>query len=152
MRWLPFRWRLHIHRWVYQLSGGRLMSRGVAAPILLLTTRGRRSGKTRTWPLSYLTLEAGDDEGAEGRASAAGYVVVASNGGQARHPGWYWNLDAEPRVRVRVGGRAEHMRAHRRRRGAGAAVGAHAGSPGYARYQEGTTCEIPVVVLEPDAG
>ncbi len=153
MRWLPFRVRLHIHRWVYQLSGGRLMSRGVAAPILLLTTRGRRSGKTRTWPLSYLTLEAGDDEGAEGRASAPGYVVVASNGGQARHPGWYWNLDAEPRVRVRVGGRAEHMRARtadgeERARLWGRVV---AGSPGYARYQEGTTREITVVVLEPDA-
>lgn len=150
MRWLPFRWRLHVHRWVYQLSRGRLMGRGVAAPILLLTTRGRRSGKARTWPLSYLPLDAG----AEGGASAAGYVVVASNGGQDRHPGWYLNLVAESLTRVHVRGRAKAMRARTAAGEERARLWERvvAGSPGYGRYQQGTTREIPVVVLEPDAG
>jgi len=91
---------------------------------------------------------------AAGGASAAGYVVVTSNGGQDRHPGWYLNLVAEPRTRIRVSGRATATRAR-------AAAGEEraqlwervvAGSPGYGCYQEGTTREIPVVVLEPDAG
>ncbi len=146
---LPFRWRLHIHRWVYQLSSGRLMGRGVAAPILLLRTRGRRSGRMRTWPLSYLTL----CEGAEAGPGAGGYVVVASNGGQDRHPGWYWNLVAEPRVRVRVGGRWSDARARTAEGEERARLWTRvvAGSPGYGRYQEGTAREIPVVVLEPSA-
>ncbi len=138
MRWLPFRWRLHVHRWVYQLSGGRLMGRGVAAPILLLSTRGRRSGKTRTWPLAYLPLVAGGDSG--------GYVVVASNGGQARHPG---GTGTSSPSRESASASAGAPRARERARLWERVV---AGSPGYARYQQGTTREIPVVVLEPDAG
>jgi deazaflavin-dependent oxidoreductase (nitroreductase family) len=116
---------------------------------VLLTTRGRRSGKARTWPLSYLPLDLH-----EAGASAAGYVVVASNGGQDRHPGWYLNLVAEPRTRVRVRGRATAMRARTAAGEERARLWERvvAGSPGYGRYQEGTTREIPVVVLEPDRG
>lgn len=58
-------------------------------PILLLTTTGRRTGRTRTVPLMY--LRDGED-----------YVVTASNGGRRFHPAWYLNLKSNPKVEVRV--------------------------------------------------
>ncbi len=67
-------------------------------PTLLLTTRGRRSGRPRTWPLIY------------GKRSDGDYVVVASRGGHPEHPSWYRNLCADPRVEVQV--RAERFTAH----------------------------------------
>jgi len=59
-------------------------------PTLLLTTRGRRSGVRRRTALIY--GEAGDT-----------YLVVASNGGLRRHPGWYLNLTEDPAVDVQIG-------------------------------------------------
>ena len=64
------------------------------APTLLLTTIGRRTGRTRRTPLIY---------GRDGDR----YVVVASAGGQPNHPAWYLNLRADPRVRIQV--RAERI-------------------------------------------
>jgi deazaflavin-dependent oxidoreductase (nitroreductase family) len=62
-----------------------------AAKILLLTTKGRKTGEPRTTPLIY--EHAGD-----------GYVIVASNLGAREHPGWYRNLVKEPRVELQVKG------------------------------------------------
>jgi deazaflavin-dependent oxidoreductase (nitroreductase family) len=59
-------------------------------PILLLTTRGRRSGEARLTPLNY--SRAGD-----------AYVVIASKGGSPTHPAWYLNLVADPDVTIEVG-------------------------------------------------
>jgi deazaflavin-dependent oxidoreductase (nitroreductase family) len=59
-------------------------------PTLLLTTRGRRSGKQRRTALIY-----GQD--------GADYIVVASNGGSASHPLWYLNLVADPLVELQIG-------------------------------------------------
>ena len=64
--------------------------RGWKAPTLLLVTRGRRSGKLRRTALAY-----GEHDGR--------YVIVASNGGAERHPGWYLNLVEDPAVQVQVG-------------------------------------------------
>ncbi len=58
-------------------------------PCLLLTTTGRKSGEPRTTPLIY---------GRDGED----YVVIASRGGHADHPGWYLNLDAAPEVELQV--------------------------------------------------
>lgn len=108
-------------------------------PTLLLTTRGRKSGKPRPSPLIY---------GEEGD----GYVVVASKGGLPNHPVWYLNLEADPDCELMVG--AKRVAAHAR-----VAKGAErerlwkkmaAIYPPYDEYQErakGRT--IPVVVLEP---
>ena len=85
--------------WLFRRTGGRLGSRwrvgrkfirGV--PVCLLTTTGRRSGLPRVAPLLY--LRDGSD-----------VVVVASQGGMPRHPDWYHNLVAEPRVHVELPGR-----------------------------------------------
>ncbi|MFV2102874.1 nitroreductase family deazaflavin-dependent oxidoreductase [Micromonospora sp. LOL_024] len=104
---------------------------------LLLTTRGRRSGALRRTALIY------------GR-SGDGYVVVASQGGDPRHPAWYLNLLAEPEVQVQVG--AERFTA--RARTASAEEKARLWPvmadiwPAYDDYQAKTGRDIPVVLLE----
>ncbi len=67
-------------------------------PVLLLTTKGRRTGKERTWPVGYM------------RDSDA-YVIIASNGGLPAHPAWYHNLTTEPRVVIEVDGARLTMQA-----------------------------------------
>ena len=76
---------------LYRLSRGRVLGRMNGVPVLLLTTVGRRSGMERTLPMGY--LPDGDR-----------YVIGAGNNGSDRHPGWFWNLQANPNVRVEVGG------------------------------------------------
>ena len=85
---------------VYRLSAGRVAGNVPSgAPILLLTTVGRRSGRLRTVPLLY--LPDGDD-----------LVVVASRGGMTAHPAWYLNLLVHPEVTVDTGRHRRIMRAH----------------------------------------
>jgi deazaflavin-dependent oxidoreductase (nitroreductase family) len=105
--------------------------------ILLLTTRGRKSGVERTTPLIF-------------ERSGENYLIVASRGGSDEPPGWYLNLQAEPDVQVQVKG--DVFRAHARDATPDekpemwrkmAAVW-----PDYDAYQERTSREIPVVVLE----
>src|SRR4051812_24313571 len=86
------------HNTLYRLSGGKVGGRFGKAPVLLLTTTGRKSGKKRTAPLLYLTQ--GDD-----------LVLVASKGGAPEHPAWFVNLRATPDVEVQVGSRRERRRA-----------------------------------------
>ena len=109
--------------------------RGV--PALLLTTTGRRTGRSLMLPLIYGTH--GDH-----------YVIVASKGGNPKHPGWYLNLAAEPAVEVQVG--AERFSA-RARTAAGEERTALWDQmaqiwPPYNEYQAKTERQIPVVVLE----
>lgn len=104
---------------------------------LLLTTRGRRSGKLRRTALIY---------GRDGDA----YLVVASQGGDPKHPAWYLNVLDEPLVEVQVG--AERFTA--RARTATAEEKPRMWStmaaiwPAYDDYQAKTDRQIPVVVLE----
>jgi deazaflavin-dependent oxidoreductase (nitroreductase family) len=132
----PTRWvARHVRRYVQTdgSSGHRWNGRNT----LLLTTRGRRSGKLRRTALIY---------GRDGD----NYVVVASNGGARNHPFWYLNLTAEPEVRVQVGPERFAARA----RTAGAEERPRLWRlmaeiwPDYERYQKRTGREIPVVVLE----
>ncbi|NYI04520.1 nitroreductase/quinone reductase family protein [Allostreptomyces psammosilenae] len=90
-------WR--VDRLVQRVSRGRtmLVGRHGMHP-LLLTTRGRRTGRERTVPLIYA-----EDGG--------GYLVVGSNWGRSDHPAWSGNLLACPRARVTVGGRVVDVRA-----------------------------------------
>ena len=81
-----------IHTRLFRLTGGRLGARGGGLDHLLLTTTGKKSGKPRTVPLTYLR----DGES---------FVLVASNGGSDKPPAWYHNLKADPAVRLEVGGR-----------------------------------------------
>jgi deazaflavin-dependent oxidoreductase (nitroreductase family) len=104
---------------------------------LLLTTRGRRSGRWRRTCLIY---------GRDGDR----YLVVGSNGGAARHPAWYLNLTEHPAVEVQVG--AERFRATART--ADPEETARLWPlmtsiwPAYEGYQRRTRRDIPVVILE----
>ena len=71
-----------IDRWLIPRTGGRLKV-ALGQPILLLHTRGARSGEPRTTPLLYTPL---DDA----------FIVVASKAGAAHHPAWYYNIRAHP--------------------------------------------------------
>src|SRR5215469_11282109 len=76
---------------LYHLTGERAYRGNATSPagFLKLTTTGRKSGKQRTVHLIYI------------RDSSA-YVVIASNGGSQRHPGWFFNLRSNPQVTIHV--------------------------------------------------
>lgn len=127
-----------VHRTVYCWSGGQVGGRVRGRPVLLLTTRGRRSGKERTSPVCFLV--AGDR-----------LVVAAAAGGRSRHPAWYLNLRDDPHVAVRLG-------ALRRPMVASVAQGAERAHlwerltreyPLCAGYEKRAGREIPIVVLRP---
>jgi deazaflavin-dependent oxidoreductase (nitroreductase family) len=135
------RWLLalvtRVHRAVYRLSGGRIGGRLAGIRVLLLTTRGRRSGRERVAPLLYVETE-------------KGFVVVASNAGDERDPAWWKNLEAHPEASVQVGGEHRAVRARR----AGPAEEAElwpllvAAYGPYQRYRERAGRPIPIVLLE----
>ncbi len=129
-----------IHAAVLKASGGRLGWNVMDMPALELTTIGRKSGQKRTVMLTSPVQE-GDT-----------IVVVASKGGEDRHPAWFGNLRSNPDVEVSwKGGVRTPMRA----RVATAEERARlwplvtARYKGYAQYQTKTDREIPIVLLEP---
>jgi deazaflavin-dependent oxidoreductase (nitroreductase family) len=135
---LGFRIASSIHNAVYRLTGGKIGGKMGKAPVLLLTSTGRKSGKPRTNPLLY--ARAGD-----------GYAVIASKGGAPQHPLWYLNLQASPHAEVTVGRETRHVHARdaegeERERLWRALTDVY---PGYDKYAEKTSRRIPVVVLEP---
>jgi deazaflavin-dependent oxidoreductase (nitroreductase family) len=134
-----FRCITGMHTALYRLSGG-LVGGWIGVPILLLTTKGRRSGRRRTQPLLYLRTD-------------RGYALVASYGGSDRHPDWYLNLDAEPEVEVQVGPTRTRMRARTTSAERRAELWPRlvALYKDYDVYQSRTEREIPVVELEPVA-
>lgn len=127
----------------YVKSDGKKGHRWRGYPTLLLTTRGRKTGKLRRTALIY-----GQDKGR--------YLVVASNGGAAEHPLWYLNLLAHPEVEVQVGSEKFSARA----RPASAREKPRLWRlmnevyPTYDTYQERASKVgrvIPVIILEPIA-
>jgi deazaflavin-dependent oxidoreductase (nitroreductase family) len=125
----------HIRRYVD--TDGRSGHQWNGRRTLLLTTRGRRSGRLRRTALLY---------GRDGDR----YLLVASNGGARSHPLWYLNLVAQPEVQVQVA--ADKFAA--RARTAGAEEKPRLWRlmtsiwPDYDRYQQRTGRDIPVVILE----
>ena len=83
---------------IYRLTRGRLMNSVGDAPVLLLTTTGRRSGQQRTAPVCYL-----DDGGR--------ICVIGSNAGNAHEPAWSHNLKANPEAEIEIGGDRRSVRA-----------------------------------------
>ncbi|MDQ4094834.1 MAG: nitroreductase family deazaflavin-dependent oxidoreductase [Actinomycetota bacterium] len=86
------------HGFVYRATGGRLLGSLVSNQVVVLTTIGRRSGARRSVPLF-------------GYPDGEDYIIVASNGGTAGHPGWLLNLRQNPEATLRVGGREFSVRA-----------------------------------------
>jgi len=106
-------------------------------PLLLLTTRGAKTGRERTNPLAY--TRDGDR-----------IFVIASKGGAPTNPDWYRNLRANPRVTVEVGperfvANARVAKGDERRRLYDLQASR---MPAFKEYEQRTSREIPVVVLE----
>jgi deazaflavin-dependent oxidoreductase (nitroreductase family) len=128
-----------VHRCVLSLSGGRLGHDVLGMQTVELHTTGRKSGRRRT---VMLTAPMHDDQRV---------VLVASKGGDDRHPDWYTNLLADPDVEITVRGQTRAMvgrtaSAEERAELWPVIVKAYSG---YADYQKRTDREIPVVILEP---
>ena len=129
------------HLTVYRVTRGRVLGSVAGMPVLLLTTTGRRSGKARTTPLTF--LRDGTD-----------LVVIPSNGGADRPPDWWLNLQQAPRAVVELGTHRSVVTARATSKGERERlwVVITATYAGYARYQERTTRRIPVVLLTPEGG
>ncbi len=131
-----------IHKSLLKVSFGKFGWSALGMPVVELTTIGRKSGEPRT---TMLTTPWQEDTST---------IIVASRGGDDKHPAWFLNLQANPSVEVRIGGGAQQqMRARvaegdERTRLWDSLTAAH---QNYADYQSGTDRLIPVVVLEPVA-
>lgn len=122
----------------YEGSGGEKGTTMSGMPVILLTTKGARSGKLRKTPLMRV-----EHDGV--------YAAVASLGGAPKHPVWYFNVKADPVVELRDATTLRDMTA-REVTGKEKATWwerAVAAYPDYADYQRKTDREIPVFVLEP---
>jgi len=122
----------------YRANGGKVNGWNEGKNLLLLTTKGAKTGKERINPVAF--TRDGDR-----------YLVIASKSGGPTNPDWYYNLVANPTVTIEVGN--EKFQAH-------ATVPAEpertrlynqmaAILPGFAEYQRNTTRKIPLIILEP---
>jgi len=129
-------WRFHC--WIMRFTKGRIGSRLMGNIVLLLTTTGRKSGQPRETAL--YTFPDQDN-----------FIVVASNVGEDKHPGWYLNLRENPEASILTGGRERAVIAHEaegdERERLWEMVTAK--DANYTDYQTWTERKIPVIVLEP---
>ena len=122
----------------YESSGGTRGNTMIGLPVVILTTKGAKTGKIRKTPL--MRVEHGGE-----------YAVVASLGGAPKHPVWYYNVKSHPEVELQDGPTKQDMVAREvtgdeRAKWWEIAVDAF---PNYAEYQKKTDREIPVFVLSP---
>ncbi len=84
------KWMSRAQTFLYKRSGGKVAGSFLqGTPVALLTTTGRKTGEPRVSPLLF--LREGDR-----------VVLVASQGGAAKHPMWYLNLKADPKITVQI--------------------------------------------------
>jgi deazaflavin-dependent oxidoreductase (nitroreductase family) len=107
-------------------------------PILLLHQKGRKSGKEYVNPLAYQALEDGS------------FAIFGSKGGMPTHPEWYHNVLANPDVSIEVGTETLDVTAREAKGEERERIWSKqkADSPGFADYEQRTTRQIPVIVLE----
>jgi deazaflavin-dependent oxidoreductase (nitroreductase family) len=137
------RWLLslitRVQRWLYLRTNGAIGASIFGITMLLLTTVGRKSGRENQIPLLYI-------------ADGDRLVLIASNAGDARHPAWWHNLQANPRARVQVRGERFEVIAHTADAAERALLWPRllATYRDFARYERKTagSREIPVVVLD----
>ncbi|HYD08946.1 MAG TPA: nitroreductase/quinone reductase family protein [Acidimicrobiales bacterium] len=128
----------HVHRSLFTMTSGRIGGQVMGMEALVLTTTGRRSGEPRRNMLTTPIVETNR------------LVLVASWGGDDRHPQWFLNVRANPDVEIT---RAGETRAYRAREATAAeraelwprVVDTY---KGYGGYQTKTEREIPLVICE----
>jgi deazaflavin-dependent oxidoreductase (nitroreductase family) len=123
---------------LYEATGGEQGGTLGGKPCVVVTSRGRRTGKLRKTPLMRV-----EHDGT--------YAVVASLGGAPKHPVWYYNLHANPEVTLQDGADVYDMKAREVTGDEKAMWWARAVEvwPDYDTYQARTDRRIPVFVLEP---
>jgi deazaflavin-dependent oxidoreductase (nitroreductase family) len=124
--------------WLYRVSGGRIGGTLMGFNVLLLHTVGRKSGEAHITPLGYF-------------AHDGGYVIVASNAGSDKNPGWYYNVTSKPQVDIEIGGKQLKTQA--------SVIGSAqrpvvwqkivTEAPNYGAYEYKTKREIPLILLKP---
>lgn len=127
------------HRAILRVTGGRVLDTAFGMPAIQLHTVGRTTGERRS---TMLTTPVHDD---------TKVVIVASKGGDDRHPQWYKNLSANPEVEITLKGSTRPYRARTASGDEKAALWPEivAAYKGYAGYQKKTKRDIPVVICEP---
>jgi deazaflavin-dependent oxidoreductase (nitroreductase family) len=140
MTWVLARTQQHLDAAVYRLTGERatFVSWATGMPIVMLTTTGAKSGRQHTCPL--VGLPNGDH-----------LVLIASNYGQERNPGWYYNLRANPRARIAFDGVtrevvARELEGEERDRHYERGIEIY---PGWTQYRRRAHRRIPVLELTP---
>ena len=127
------------HPFLLRLTGGRVGRSLAGMPVVLLETVGRKSGEVRQTPLTAPVVD------------GERVVLVASYGGDSRHPAWYLNLTANPDVTITMNGTRRAMRARTATAEEKAELWPRIvrSYRGYAGYQKRTERDIPVVLLDP---
>jgi deazaflavin-dependent oxidoreductase (nitroreductase family) len=122
----------------FRANGGRVGGQFEGAPLLLLHTRGAKTGQERVNPVMYQKVD-------------GGYAVFASKGGAPTNPDWYYNVLAHPRVTAEIGTDKAEFVAREAKDGERERIwnAQKAAWPGFADYERKTTRQIPVIILEP---
>jgi len=122
----------------FRANDGKVGGPFEGAPLLLLHTVGAKTGQERVNPMMY-------------QAVGDGFAVFASKGGAPTNPDWYHNLLANPRVRAEIGTETVELTARVADPQTREAIWAaqKRAYPGFADYEQKTTRQIPVVILEP---
>jgi deazaflavin-dependent oxidoreductase (nitroreductase family) len=124
---------------LYRLSGGKIGGSMGSFKVLILTTKGRKSGKVLSNPVGYFERQ-------------GGYVIVASNSGRTKNPSWYYNVQANPNdVMIQVNEKKmkvkpEMISGDARRQTWNWIV---AQAPNFGEYEKHTTREMPLMFLKP---
>lgn len=132
-------WRLfgRLHTKLYQRLGGRFVdSVGLGRKVLLLTTRGRKSGQLRTTPLVYMP-HGGD------------LIVYPSNGGKESPPAWWLNLQTTPEATIQIGRHTHRIQARKATPEEYATLWPQAAeyNPHWRAYEQTVRRPIPLVIL-----
>jgi deazaflavin-dependent oxidoreductase (nitroreductase family) len=121
----------------FRRSGGKVLGPAEGFSLLLLHTTGARTGAERVTPVAYQPL-------------ADGWAVFATHAGAPTHPAWYHNLLAHPETIIEIGTETVPIRARvaSGEERAGIWGRQKAFYPSFAKHEQKTSREIPVVVLE----
>ena len=134
-----FRLFMSVSVFLYRLTGGSFGGRVQGLNVLLLTSKGRKTGRKRTTPLGYFEQN-------------GSYVITASNAGFDSNPAWFYNLKSNPQATIEIGREAMPVTAEiadpELREQLWSRLVALA--PGYANYARRTERIIPLVLLRPE--
>lgn len=129
---------MQANTFLIHISRGRFGSKLGKQTILLIHSRGRKSGKEYITPIAYFPVN-------------NGYYVIASNWGKPNNAAWYYNIKTQPRTIIEVKGRSLQVLAHEAQGEAYTALweNAVAHHPPYENYKAMTSRHIPIIVFEP---